>query len=288
MDRYFLRQRGFTLVELSIVMAAVALLSTAVLPIAVRSMEIKAGEKTITEVGIIQDAAKKFYFDKKAWPTDLGQMKTEGYLSPSWSLLNPWNNPYQSITTAQTFGVSTTVPVNMVEMLKFRLPQSSASGQTVSSVIGGTGANLIAAGVIVAWAGAVIDIPAGWALCDGTNGTPDLRDKFIVGARQDEAGVSKTNITGVLTQFGGTIAHNHGGVTGDHTLTIAEMPKHHHGYMATPWTGSRYDGRSSPLMTQQVQGNTDDTGGDKPHSHTLSNDMHLPPYYALAFIMRLP
>ncbi|HQZ60518.1 MAG TPA: hypothetical protein PLQ39_12655, partial [Acinetobacter sp.] len=45
-----------------------------------------------------------------------------------------------------------------------------------------------------------IDIPSGWNLCDGTNGTPDLRDKFIVGASQDEGGIAKTNILGTLTK----------------------------------------------------------------------------------------
>ncbi len=43
-------------------------------------------------------------------------------------------------------------------------------------------------GVIVMWSGRIADIPPGWALCDGTNGTPDLRDRFIVGARQDDGG----------------------------------------------------------------------------------------------------
>lgn len=37
-------------------------------------------------------------------------------------------------------------------------------------------------GLICIWCGAIVDIPAGWQLCDGTNGTPDLRDKFIIGA----------------------------------------------------------------------------------------------------------
>ncbi len=36
--------------------------------------------------------------------------------------------------------------------------------------------------IICIWAGAIVDIPAGWALCNGNNGTPDLRDKFLMGA----------------------------------------------------------------------------------------------------------
>lgn len=38
----------------------------------------------------------------------------------------------------------------------------------------------IVAGVITAWSGAIGNIPPGWFLCDGTNGTPDLRDKFLI------------------------------------------------------------------------------------------------------------
>jgi len=37
-------------------------------------------------------------------------------------------------------------------------------------------------GIVCLWGGAIIDIPAGWLLCDGNNGTPDLRDKFVIGA----------------------------------------------------------------------------------------------------------
>jgi len=37
-------------------------------------------------------------------------------------------------------------------------------------------------GIIVLWGGAIVDIPAGWALCDGVSGRPDLRDTFIIGA----------------------------------------------------------------------------------------------------------
>lgn len=37
-------------------------------------------------------------------------------------------------------------------------------------------------GIIVLWGGAIVDIPAGWALCDGNGGRPDLRDKFVIGA----------------------------------------------------------------------------------------------------------
>lgn len=69
----------------------------------------------------------------------------------------------------------------------------------------------IAAGIITMWSGAIGAIPSGWFLCDGTNGTPDLRDRFIVGA-------------------GSTYAVNNTGGAATVTLTQAETPAHTHGY----------------------------------------------------------
>lgn len=58
-------------------------------------------------------------------------------------------------------------------------------------------------GMIIMWSTTVASIPSGWVLCDGSNSTPDLRDRYIIGARQDDGGVAKTNITGSLLQTGG-------------------------------------------------------------------------------------
>ena len=66
------------------------------------------------------------------------------------------------------------------------------------------------------WSGT--NIPAGWALCDGTQGTPDLRDRFIVGAVGSYA----------RGNTGGSSTHNHGGATASHVLTVAQMPSHNH------------------------------------------------------------
>lgn len=126
------------------------------------------------------------------------------------------------------------------------------------------------AGGIVMWSGSIASIPAGWALCDGTNGTPDLRDRFIVGASQDDLGVAKTNVKGSLMQSGG----EH-----EHTLTIAEMPSHSH---------SDHSHRKGPRIKEAVDlwleeptsSATGTAGGDQAHENC-------PPFYALAFIMKL-
>lgn len=79
----------------------------------------------------------------------------------------------------------------------------------VISLFQKAGETVIPAGVICFWSGTVATIPSGWLLCDGSNGTPDLRDKFIIGARQDDSGAAKTNVTGSLTQSGGAATHTH-------------------------------------------------------------------------------
>lgn len=56
-------------------------------------------------------------------------------------------------------------------------------------------------GIIVLWGGAIVDIPAGWSLCDGGGGRPDLRDKFVIGAGNTYA-VDDTAPTNVATNAG--------------------------------------------------------------------------------------
>ncbi|MGV0984983.1 MAG: hypothetical protein ACOYB2_10540 [Limnohabitans sp.] len=66
-------------------------------------------------------------------------------------------------------------------------------------------------GAILMWSGLISAIPSGYALCDGSSNSPgpDLRDRFIVGAKQDSGGVAKTNVSGSLLQSGGHATHSH-------------------------------------------------------------------------------
>lgn len=122
----------------------------------------------------------------------------------------------------------------------------------------------VPSGVILMWSGPVATIPSGWNLCDGTSGTPDLRDKFIVGAKQDDAGVAKTNIRGSLSQIGGSV------VTGVNPQLI------------NGW---------APFIPQQsvtwLAWATGLGGNEKPGIPSNSSQDFLPPYYALAYIMKL-
>ena len=164
-------------------------------------------------------------------------------------------------------------------------------------------------GVITMWSGAIDNIPTGWSLCNGTSGTPDLRDRFVVGAGSAYA-VGNTGGSTTTSSAGGhthTMAaaggHNHGGVSGSTALTEAQMPPHYHTYNTA--TGSAYEygtGLSGTSGLDSVTGSTTGTtGSGAGHNHTISSEPDhshtvnsvgghehsvTPPYYALAYIMK--
>ena len=124
-------------------------------------------------------------------------------------------------------------------------------------------------GVIVMWSGAIASIPSGWALCDGSNGTPDLRDRFIGGAGQSW----NPGHTGGSHTHGHSLSGIAVGVTVNaHTLTEAEIPSHHHriNLMATSGVGSTIPQQQGDAFTAVDFVNTDATGGGQAHSHTAS------------------
>ena len=115
------------------------------------------------------------------------------------------------------------------------LPTDVAANTTLlNTEIDAITPHVVPQGVILMWSGSVATIPVGWALCDGTGGTPDLRDKFIVGA--GTGGSYGVGDTGGATSATSTAAgaHDHSGNTGGHALDITEMPKHRHYTFATP------------------------------------------------------
>jgi hypothetical protein len=119
-------------------------------------------------------------------------------------------------------------------------------------------------GIIVAWSGSVIDIPEDYYLCDGNNGTPDLRDRFIMGAGGEHA----------PGNYGGEMSH---------ILKKCEMPAHSHSSAqfghdeGDAGKGSySFVSLTCNLGTVNVGGGS--AGNDQPHNN-------LPPYYALCYIM---
>merc|ERR1712178_624762 len=153
--------------------------------------------------------------------------------------------------------------------------------------------------MVVMWAGSVKDIPKGWLLCDGTSGTPDLRDKFILGASED---------TPVDSEGG-----NHTRV-----LTVDQLPSHghdmekagNHSHSTSKGGSFKHDIRTNLLEITHRTGNpthrlfTPNNGknlkfeaghrihSDGEHKHKIShtgknNPIDIKPqFYSLAFIMK--
>ena len=149
----------------------------------------------------------------------------------------------------------------------------NVSGVTTATSFVGNGT--IPVGGIIMWSGSIATIPTGWALCDGSNSTPDLRNRFVVAAADDSGtGVTFNADTGATS---GNYAPDDTGGSVAHQLTVAEMPSHTHDYYrpneGVVSTGSNIDIRTR-TFTQTAA-----TGGDDYHENR-------PPYYALAFIMR--
>jgi hypothetical protein len=175
----------------------------------------------------------------------------------------------------------------------FKLDGSAGtSGQIIVSAGSGTptwGSGFPSGGIIM-WSGTIATIPSGWLLCNGSSGTPDLRNRFVIGAFQDTTGVAYTTVTGADTQTGGTkdaivVSHTH-------TATVTD-PAHNHG--SAGGAGFISNGGSESLrggfdlfFDRPATTANASTGISVANSTTGSSgtNQNLPPYYALAFIMK--
>ena len=159
----------------------------------------------------------------------------------------------------------------------------------------------IPSGVIVMWSGVAAAIPSGWYLCDGQNGTPDLRNRFIVGAGSSyEAGNTggSNSVTLTTEQMP---SHSHGNTfeIDLSNLKCASAGKHTHTVRASSgWENvARDSGVSLPdstttATTSEAGAHTHNITGSGSLSGSISNTgggqshENRPPYYALCFIMK--
>jgi hypothetical protein len=153
-------------------------------------------------------------------------------------------------------------------------------------------ADSVPIGVIVMWSGAIATIPSGWALCDGTNGTPNLKDRFVVGAGNTYAvGAFAGNSTVNFNHSHSVNSHTHDGASHTHGVNLSTSQRTDNN------DKSASSGSSAAWNTHihQVTGNTAipnesltttpaTPGTDSQLSATQSM---LPPYYALAYIMKI-
>lgn len=154
---------------------------------------------------------------------------------------------------------SAAVTLQTLDNLYPILQSATASGATIPT------------GLIAIWSGATGSIPTGWTLCNGTNGTPDLRNSFIIGAGSTYA----------VGQTGGSAD----AIVVSHTHTITD-PGHLHNTTSSGSgtlinaAASGTTGASTSTTATATTGITNQTTG------VSGTNANLPPYYALAFIMK--
>ena len=212
------------------------------------------------------------------------------------------------------------------------LKTAAGSGITIpngsTNIVLCNGANVVEAysfgvpsGVITMWSGSIVSIPVGWFLCNGSNGTPDLRDRFIVGAGSaysvggtggsaNATLVSHSHTVSATGTSGGAGGHSHGVSDPGHSHSVND-PGHSH----TNTTGNQIlsNGTAVFLSGYANDGTTNgaatgitingaltgiSVNGVGDHTHSLSvagntsvdgssaTNANLPPYYALAYIMK--
>ena len=136
----------------------------------------------------------------------------------------------------------------------------------------------IPSGGIILWSGSTGSVPSGWYLCDGTNGTPDLRNSFIVGA-------GNTYAVGATGGTADAIVVSH-----THTATsVVTDPGHVHpinvvqgglGGQDSPTRAQAGSQNTSSAVTGITVATTNATAG------VSGTGQNLPPYYALAYIQK--
>jgi hypothetical protein len=203
--------------------------------------------------------------------------------------------------TVQKMVVANTVTANQCTI--HRITNATRTEIDTSGLFGGKNiANFfVPTGVVLMWSGKETTIPEGWCFCDGSNGTPDLRDRFIRCANESDI-LPNTSGNNTSTVDG---AHDHSGGTGATTLTSDQLPTHSHTITHTTesvFANANLNSSSTtatgipPLAgatsTGTVQTQTQAAAANNGHSHDFPMDPghshdYVPPYYALCFIMKL-
>jgi hypothetical protein len=181
--------------------------------------------------------------------------------------------------------------------------------------------NILPFGSIIMWYGISSNVPTGWQICDGTNGTPDLRNRFVIGADADNGTTATTSVTGTNAIIGGSadatlVEHTHvgssaaasgGTPSGNVAVTVVDEG---HSHVISNQSNDEAGSGKVAVGSNTPEGEDPVTNvaytnisvaaeflGDElaEHEHTLTintagssaTGMNLPPFRALYYIMKM-
>jgi hypothetical protein len=154
----------------------------------------------------------------------------------------------------------------------------------IIGVAGTSTGTTIPTGVISLWYGSIGSVPTGWYLCDGANGTPDLRNKFVVGAGSTYAVAATGGSTDAIV-----VSHTH---TATSTVTDTGHTHPYAGWSTYNDNGAAPGGNAVARgnLTQTTSTNSTPIGitvaTTNASAGVSGTNANLPPYYALAYIMK--
>jgi hypothetical protein len=214
-------------------------------------------------------------------------------------------NVQANITAANTV-ISTLAPISSPGLTG--IPTAPTANISVNNTQLATTAfvhNMLPSGIIMMWSGSSVTIPYGWYLCDGNNGTPNLKDRFVVGA-------GNTYAVGAIGGSADATLVSHSHTASSTTSTSISDPGHKHWISGAPrddgnGSGAGSNGQMYGLWADAGSYSADDpnygygrynlsaTTGISASSSTSTTvnatgnsatNANLPPYYALCYIMK--
>jgi hypothetical protein len=224
------------------------------------------------------------------------QMLFENITAPVTVYLS-WSTTYASKVTLSSVGIvnnsQTMLPMTIQETTTFVLTAYDSAldqmdSKNVTVVIDPPlVTRLVPPGTIAIWSGSEDDKPDGWFICNGDNGTPDLTDRFVMGAGGSEP----------AGEFGEEQTHTHDMPSWSISPTTSEEPSHTHKF-PEPWYGRDFqDGGYSGIDTNGDYSGNETTQGAGAHSHLVpitfpeietgtNRSPVRPRWYALLYIMK--